>query len=107
MSTGLETLGTQAFMGQMPPARDSCDSLPDCMHQTALQNGGHMDVSIFKVKETEDDSQNWIKTKKQLQNKKPNVGIATDAYKRTDLRGISYMQPCEERIYFFYSIFKM
>lgn len=94
-------------MGQMSQARDSCEILVDRMHQTALQNGSCTDVNISKVKQAEDHSQNWIKTKKQLQNKKPNVGIATDAHIRTEVSGISYMQPCEERIYFFYSIFKM
>lgn len=78
-------------MGQMPQARDSCESLGDCMHQTALQNGGRMDVHICKVKQAEDHSRNRAKTKKQLQNKNSSIGIATDAQVKTELSGISYM----------------
>lgn len=39
------------------------------------------------------------------------VGTATDVHIRAQLSGISYMQPCEDRIYFFfyyfYSVFKV
>jgi len=92
-------------MGQMPQASDSGESLVDRMHQAALQNGGHMNISKFK--QAEDHSQNWIKTKKKLQNKNPNAGILTDAYTRTELSRISYVQLCERRIYFSCSFFKM
>lgn len=67
-------------MEKMPQVRESCESLVDCMHQTALQNGDDRDVNISEVKQAEDHSPNWIKSKKQLQNKNPNVGIATDAH---------------------------